>query len=831
MPLPLWCNRKKTHWTLYEQKLSEPEFTPQRPTRRTLARTRLAEQGISALPLYALLDFAPGIDSESDEAGRIEYMLEDAGLLDALVVAPSQVATADALLAAEGLSDCLLDIDALLALENEHAHHFGPDQSGFYGLCFDTTIRESPVGDDTDWEATVTAILNAFAESASANLATPVTASFSINQDGSWTHGLLAGRSGGGTASYIGRATRLRVRQRELDELNQKRATLEEEMQAFYGQLAYYEQQLAQLQQKQTQLRKILPESGIEEAYAELSQARLNLDDLRSKYQKARLQTQEARQAYNTLLAQLERDSRGIAPLASDAKRVQSTLMGVVKLKNQAKSLKMQLATIINTREEHRQTREAQQKAKLNEANMTVLYERIYHQVLEAQAEANELLRVAELSNAEQLSERLRLLREQSEELSAQLDEAKTSYISADVRASATQEHLVEAEAQLKQAQHERAEKQGRFIALLVEYPTVQLVAMHELATDGNYMKVAQELLEESVRESDIPAHKQHLEEQYREMYNALSRTFNREQPLLLEYGPDLDDQGRVVFLHENKSRPVELLELLSERIEMQKMLLRQEERQLFEDFLLQEIAEAIRTHILEAEEWVQQVNGVLRGLPMIGEHYALQWKPPAEYDLTKLGSHLAQHYKLLRKPAQTLTAEETEALMGAFRREIEAVRIHQQENPDTSFMEMLEQVFDYREWFHFDVLVAPIGGHWQRLTDRMAGTRSGAEQLFALYVPLFAALAALYRTAAPGAPRLLALDEAFDKVSVANTQRIMEFLVSQDFQWIMTGPQISGTGAKIPACARYLMIHEKGSPVATASASFWSTSQDIQEK
>jgi hypothetical protein len=75
----------------------------------------------------------------------------------------------------------------------------------------------------------------------------------------------------------------------------------------------------------------------------------------------------------------------------------------------------------------------------------------------------------------------------------------------------------------------------------------------------------------------------------------------------------------------------------------------------------------------------------------------------------------------------------------------------------------------------------------------------------------------------------LLALDEAFDKVSTVNTQRIMEFLVSQDFQWIMTGPQISGTGAKIPACARYLMIHEKGSPIATASASFWSDSQNIQ--
>ena len=319
------------------------------------------------------------------------------------------------------------------------------------------------------------------------------------------------------------------------------------------------------------------------------------------------------------------------------------------------------------------------------------------------------------------------------------------------------------------------------------------------------------------------------LEQRYRDSYNQLVRIFNKEQSILLEYGPDLDEQGHVIFLHEQKSRPVELLELLSGRIEMQKTLLGQEERQLFEDFLLQEIAEAIRAHILEAEEWVQQINDVLSGLPIIGEHYALQWKALGEYDPAKLGSHLAQHYRLLRKPAQALTSEESETLMNAFRQEIEAVRLRQLEAPDTNFMDALEQVFDYREWFHFDVLVTPIGGQRQRLTDRIAGTRSGAEQLFALYIPLFAALGALYRAAAPGAPRLMALDEAFDKVSNTNTQRIMAFLVSQDFQWIMTGPQVSGMGAKIPASARYLMIHEKGSPIATASASFWSDSLDGQ--
>src|SRR5260370_1438441 len=108
-------------------------------------------------------------------------------------------------------------------------------------------------------------------------------------------------------------------------------------------------------------------------------------------------------------------------------------------------------------------------------------------------------------------------------------------------------------------------------------------------------------------------------------------------------------------ILSEPRSRPVELLEILGQRVEMQQTLLGEEERQLFEDFLLQEIAEAIRTHILEAEEWVQQINRVLSNLPMIGEHYALQWKAPVEYDMTKLGTHLPHPYPFLLKPPQPL--------------------------------------------------------------------------------------------------------------------------------------------------------------------------------
>lgn len=812
---------------LYEQKLAEPEYAPLRPTRHTLARAKLAEQGIAALPLYALLDFVPGIDDA--EAGRIEYMLEDAGLLDALVVAPAQITAADALLATEGLSACRLNIADIEAGLN------AANARGIHGLRFDTAVNIDTDSRPIDWEAVAATILTTLGQQVGAQFIAPPSshALWSAGEDGKWTHGLLTGQAGAGEARCIGKATRLRVRQRELDEIDAQRAKLEEELKWLHGQLADYEQQLTQLQEKQAQLRKFLPASGLDEIYAELAQARLTLDEARSKYQKTHLQTQEVRQSCNGVIATLERESNGVAPFASELRHVQNALMGVVKLKNSAKSLQLHLSSILHNWEDYQKASESLAKARANEANILQMYERIRSQALQAKAEVEELQRVAAFANAEELSNRLRNLREQSESLARELEEARASFIRADERVKGMSENLTEAEAQLLEVQQQRTAKQARFSDALHAYPVEQLVRVQQLAANQQYIKTALSIAKvvpagETLRESDVVMRKEQLEAEERDTYNALARVFNREQPVLLEYGPDLDDQGHVVFLNEQKSRPVELLELLGERIEMQKTLLGQEERQLFEDFLLQEIAEAIRTHILEAEEWVQQINTVLSGLPMIGEHYALQWKPLPEYDVTKLGSHLAQQYKLLRKPVPALTAEETETLMGAFRSEIDSVRLRQQENPETNFMDALEQVFDYREWFHFDVLVTPIGGQRQRLTDKVAGTRSGAEQLFALYVPLFAALGALYRNAAPGAPRLLALDEAFDKVSVANTQRIMEFLVSQDFQWIMTGPQVSGTGSKIPACARYMMIHEKGSPVATASASFWSDSQSL---
>ena len=834
----------------YEQKLSEPETTPASPARWTTARARLAEQGIEARPLYALIDFDPSVDGE--EAGRIECMLEDAGLLNALVVAPAQIEAADALLAAEGLSDCRLKVEVLLGRAGERRKEQVADQGTNMRqlLRFDTATDQDTDNGHTKWKVLTTTLLTALRFPINDHFVLPFPAddhndilfggqvfrpygfntSAVMNADGTWQHGLLTGRAEGGNARFIGKATRLRARQREIDDLNEQMMKLHKELEQLRDQVAREEQRQRQLKDVQKHVRRTLNTSGMEKIQTTLVQTKEALDRAWERYQQARQKTQEAQQKYNVYVAQLEKECRGFDVFASDAASVQEALRGMQTLSNKHAALQDQLAGINDVWQEHQQDRSALAEAEINEELVTRLYEEARNNVVQLHAEFEELQRIARLANIEDLNRRLGDLQARRKELAEALTKANELYIRADERASSLEGQRPGVEAHLEEAQEACDAQRADFMNLLVAYPVVQLAQVRQVAKEGDYAGAAYRLLGEPLHEHELLTRKEVLKEESDNAYNYLLQVYNKENHVLIEYGPNVDIQGRITFLSDNMSSPVELLERLSEQIEIQKTLLDAQERKLFEDFLIQEIAEEIRTHIFEAEEWVQRINKVLSNMPMVGERYSLEWRPLAEYDPTRPGSHLAHYHKLLRKQSQTLTAQEMDTLMSAFRQEISLARLKRQEDPGMNFTETLELIFDYREWFHFVVFVTPPGSQRQQLTERVLRARSGAEQLFALYIPLFSALAALYTNAAPGAPRLLALDEAFDKASIANAQHIMEFLTSQDFQWIMTGPQISGTGSPVPVSARYLMIHEKGSPVATASASFWYGSKFFQD-
>ena len=384
----------------------------------------------------------------------------------------------------------------------------------------------------------------------------------------------------------------------------------------------------------------------------------------------------------------------------------------------------------------------------------------------------------------------------------------------------------------MTQAQRERERGYQELLGQLSSYPVERLQVVYTQLNSGPDLDTIQSLLDEPLtnQEEDYHAIKRLFEEQQNTAYNALFQIYSEVNSLLHEYGTTFDPKGTIRFVNADSATPFELLIRLAEEISQQERLLDERERTLFQNFLLQEMADTIRKHIVDAEGWVNKMNSVLGHTAFVGEHYHLGWVA-REREQIRSGGHLAQHYQLLRRQAQTLKEEEVDALVNAFRQEIANLRAEQQANQNGAnalpFSEALARIFDYRDWFRFEIYVTRSDGTRQHLTERYFKQRSGAEQYIALYVPFFAALSALYESAGKGAPRLIALDEAFDKVSLANTQLLLRFLASQQFQWIMTGPRVSGEGTEIPACARYVMLHHKGSELATGFPSFWSSEKN----
>lgn len=790
----------------YRQKQAEPDRLPLRSARRQAARDLLAERQITAMPLYALLDFKPEL--APGQTGQVEQMLEEAGLLDALVVPAAKRQAALDLLSANNLSD------SFLASNNSVSSSANSGSATLADwLVFDPASVKDGANKE-EWRQVVSEILDGLA------LEAP--------QPGkalSWQQGLLIGQTGETEApGYVGVANRQRLRQQELAELEKRLHHAQEELSALEQRSRQNRAERQSLEREQSQLELLTRAESVASAESERDWAEAERHKAERLLNEAQERERESRQQLNQLTSRILQESESVPGAANDPRRVRSILDATVRLQNEARVLWQNLATGEERWHSYRETVTSLEAARKSEQLAATLQAESQARATRAQAELAELEKLTESPDWQELVNRLSHLRERRKQLPHELQKAAMERGSAEGRLRGILENLEQAQQNLEEARTRRLAAQLTFAMRLAFYPAGSLIEARALDEKGETFRAANNLLREREKEGDVLPSEEELDAEYNRVAGQLLSEFNRQRPFLAEYGPDLDEESRIVFVAEDQIEPPALLNLLANQIDVQKALLDKEERILFEDFLLQEMAEAIRFHITEAEEWVGNINRVLHNLPMVGERYSLEWKPLDASEIAEgSGSHIARHHRLLSKPVQELSQEESQLILDALRREIAGLRLRQKDEPGLNFMEALVQIFDYREWFRFGVFITPQGGNRLRLTDRNAGARSGAEQLFALYVPLFAALAALYSSyAAPGSPRLLALDEAFDKASLANTQKIMQFLVLQGFQWIMTGPQVSGMGSGVPVSAEYQMLHEKGSSVATAVPFYW---------
>jgi uncharacterized protein (TIGR02680 family) len=247
-----------------------------------------------------------------------------------------------------------------------------------------------------------------------------------------------------------------------------------------------------------------------------------------------------------------------------------------------------------------------------------------------------------------------------------------------------------------------------------------------------------------------------------------------------------------------------ELTAVLASQIAERDRTLTAEQRRVFGQALLEEIATHLRARIHDVRTRVDEMNGILRhSATAAGKVVQLGWRSRSD-------NEAAAAIPLIGKPASGLSELERETLVSFFRGRIELAQSAEIETDDgETAIRTLRDAFDYRQWFRFE-LWEGVGRERVALTAARHAVGSGGEQAVLVHLPLFAAAAALYE-GAPGAPRLVMLDEALSGIDDDTRARVMGALVDLDLDFVMTSHELWGTYHTVPSLAIYQLYREQG--------------------
>ena len=272
-----------------------------------------------------------------------------------------------------------------------------------------------------------------------------------------------------------------------------------------------------------------------------------------------------------------------------------------------------------------------------------------------------------------------------------------------------------------------------------------------------------------------------------------------------------IDDEGR---------KPVAgFTSRIAERAADQGVLLEERERKVLEDELLAALAQQIHGRVIAARDLTRDMNADTRSKPMSsGIAIGIRW---AQSD--KITDPQRSASRLLERdsPGPERLAE----LRGLLR---EMIREYRASHPRATYREALASVLDYRTWHSFELLLIQRGESEVRLTRAKHSVMSGGEKSASIHLPLFAAANALYSSAKPDCPRLIALDEAFVGIDERYKPDLFGLAVKFDLDLFMTGHDLWVTTATVPLIAHYDMYHDKTTRTVSSLLMLWDGEQLI---
>ena len=246
-----------------------------------------------------------------------------------------------------------------------------------------------------------------------------------------------------------------------------------------------------------------------------------------------------------------------------------------------------------------------------------------------------------------------------------------------------------------------------------------------------------------------------------------------------------------------------------------QEQLLTESERRVLEDALLTQLARQIHERTVDARDLIARMNTEMRRRRMSsGITVGVRWE--IVDGLVDSGREIV---KLMERDSTLLGPDDLARMRTHFAGGIKNARAAR---PDRAYRELLADVLDYRRWRTFSFQLHPAGGGEERLTRARHGRLSGGEQSVSLHLPLFAAAHAMFDSADPACPRLLALDEAFAGVDDTGRTELFGLSAEFDFDLIMTGYDLWATYATVPAAAHYDLSHSAAEHAVSALLMVW---------
>jgi uncharacterized protein (TIGR02680 family) len=239
-----------------------------------------------------------------------------------------------------------------------------------------------------------------------------------------------------------------------------------------------------------------------------------------------------------------------------------------------------------------------------------------------------------------------------------------------------------------------------------------------------------------------------------------------------------------------------EALAEIAAQVEARTALLGEDERKLIEEFLSGEAHDHLAARLREARRLVDRMNAALeRRATASGSQVRLSWEVDAEH----AGARDA--VALFLRAGHLLTEGNREALKRFLQERLDGARQTEGVRP---LQDRLIEALDYRPWHRFVVQHREPGQAWVPLTRKAHAAGSGGKKAVMLHLPLFAAAAAFYDAAQPGAPRLIALDEAFAGIDRPMRGQLMGLLAEFDLDFVMTSYEEWGFYAELDGLSTY---------------------------